>query len=251
MQLSKRTGSRTGFTLIELLVVIAIIAILAAILFPVFAQAREKARQATCQSNLKQMGNAFTMYAQDYDETLPYNYHYNSARNMLWWWEDDLQPYAKSYQIFVCPSADPKIVYNWGRDHALFNAWPRNLVTTYVGNTAGFYGSTCSVLKASGSCTPPLMSNWGGDTNTSPLASIDDVAGTLLVTEGWSKEIWDVVQTTSWVGRAGASQPWDTKNPSTIEGRHMGHNNVLFVDGHVKATKTIGLKPSVWTRETD
>src|SRR5439155_495608 len=62
---------RRGFTLIELLVVIAIIAILAAILFPVFAQAREKARQATCQSNLKQLGNALAMYVQDYDERFP------------------------------------------------------------------------------------------------------------------------------------------------------------------------------------
>src|SRR5262245_11847086 len=63
---------RGGFTLIELLVVIAIIAILAAILFPVFAQAREKARQTTCTSNLKQMGNAMLMYVQDYDETFPF-----------------------------------------------------------------------------------------------------------------------------------------------------------------------------------
>ena len=62
---------RRGFTLIELLVVIAIIAILAAILFPVFAQAREKARAATCVSNLKQIGNAMMMYVQDYDERLP------------------------------------------------------------------------------------------------------------------------------------------------------------------------------------
>jgi prepilin-type N-terminal cleavage/methylation domain-containing protein len=62
---------RGGFTLIELLVVIAIIAILAAILFPVFAQAREKARQTTCVSNLKQIGTAFMMYVQDYDETYP------------------------------------------------------------------------------------------------------------------------------------------------------------------------------------
>ena len=69
----ERRCSRYGFTLIELLVVIAIIAILAAILFPVFAQAREKARQASCLSNCKQLGLASNMYVQDYDETFPYN----------------------------------------------------------------------------------------------------------------------------------------------------------------------------------
>src|SRR5438270_8287108 len=67
---------KRGFTLIELLVVIAIIAIIAAILFPVFAQAREKARQATCVSNMKQIGTALTMYQQDYDETYPFGYQY-------------------------------------------------------------------------------------------------------------------------------------------------------------------------------
>ncbi len=71
---------RTGFTLIELLVVIAIITILAAILFPVFAQARDKARAAACLSNLKQLGLAQSMYAQDYDETLPKGYHDRAAR---------------------------------------------------------------------------------------------------------------------------------------------------------------------------
>ena len=85
---------RRGFTLIELLVVIAIIAILAAILFPVFARAREKARQTSCMSNLKQMGLAFFMYSSDYDElyvTNPY-------------WKSKLQPYIKNKQINVCPS---------------------------------------------------------------------------------------------------------------------------------------------------
>ena len=70
-----RHRQREGFTLIELLVVIAIIAILAAILFPVFAQAREKARQTSCTSNLKQQGTAMMMYAQDYDESYPSNWY--------------------------------------------------------------------------------------------------------------------------------------------------------------------------------
>ena len=106
---------RRGFTLIELLVVIAIIAILAAILFPVFARAREKARQASCASNLKQLCLAFQMYAQDYDETLPGQNlaHYpggptvypNDAccveRNIAW---AITQPYIKNTQVLLCPS---------------------------------------------------------------------------------------------------------------------------------------------------
>src|SRR5881628_2562260 len=95
-------GRRSGFTLIELLVVIAIIAILAAILFPVFAQAREKARQASCGSNQRQMGLAFMMYAQDYDETLPF--FGNPWPNPVVYWDTCIQPYTKSQQLHSCPS---------------------------------------------------------------------------------------------------------------------------------------------------
>ena len=122
-----------GFTLIELLVVIAIIAILAAILFPVFAKTREKARQASCQSNLKQIALAEVMYAQDYDETthgpVMYNtdlgpglacsgcfhlgealYSYNDNR----WWRP-LSAYIKNQQVWRCPSVDRYRSYGWGR----------------------------------------------------------------------------------------------------------------------------------------
>jgi len=100
-------AARRGFTLIELLVVIAIIAILAAILFPVFAKAREKARQSSCLSNLKQIGLAFMQYAQDYDERLPTDW-ITLPGGTPWTdrysWRAMISPYMKNTQIFSCPS---------------------------------------------------------------------------------------------------------------------------------------------------
>lgn len=104
-----------AFTLIELLVVIAIIAILAAILFPVFAKAREAARATACKSNLKQIGNAWTMYVQDYDELqVPFYTTDASLTNnystRLWW--SMLYPYIKNGQVFHCPSKNASVIYS-------------------------------------------------------------------------------------------------------------------------------------------
>jgi prepilin-type N-terminal cleavage/methylation domain-containing protein/prepilin-type processing-associated H-X9-DG protein len=102
-------SARKGFTLIELLVVIAIIAILAAILFPVFAQAREAARKTSCMNNSKQMGIAINMYLQDFDETYPQAYWYkNDAGDAAGYmqWSGMIMPYTKNESMFVCPS-DP------------------------------------------------------------------------------------------------------------------------------------------------
>ena len=97
---------RRGFTLIELLVVIAIIAILAAILFPVFARAREKARQASCCSNLKQLALACTMYGQDYDEKIHQAWNGDpwADNAAIYKYFDFLAPYIKNTQLFACPS---------------------------------------------------------------------------------------------------------------------------------------------------
>lgn len=96
--------SARGFTLIELLVVIAIIAILAAILFPVFAKAREKARQASCLSNVKQLMIGALSYAQDYDETLPSCWTVGATLYEHPYWTEKCQPYIKNTQITLCPS---------------------------------------------------------------------------------------------------------------------------------------------------
>src|SRR5258708_25358263 len=126
-----KMGSRNrAFTLIELVVVIAIIGILAAILFPVFAQAREKARAASCLSNVKQIGLAWQMYLQDYDEQMVPMWINNVYDPNLvlakvgpqWWWPKLCEPYIKNWQIFRCPDAsDPTGVWGGGP-----NSWYPN-----------------------------------------------------------------------------------------------------------------------------
>lgn len=135
---------KKGFTLIELLVVIAIIAILAAILFPVFAKAREKARQTSCASNLKQIGLAFAQYAQDYDEMFPLwapagatlvaqndsnepGAHFATSPNgansgNYQSWMDTINPYVKNWQVFACPSAINRAYCSYGYN-SMLNGW--------------------------------------------------------------------------------------------------------------------------------
>ena len=116
---------RNGFTLIELLVVIAIIAILAAILFPVFARARENARKSNCQSNLKQIGLGFAQYIQDYDERWPISYWGGTrwepytGSNSTSWYMGEVSPYIKNTKIWTCPSSTHVLcsyIYNGNLD---------------------------------------------------------------------------------------------------------------------------------------
>lgn len=162
----RRTSAKTGFTLIELLVVIAIIAILAAILFPVFARARENARRSSCQSNEKQIGLGVLQYVQDYDEHMPYiNYWSNLPYNDAWGsaykkdsytWRTAVYPYLKSAQVFYCPSysrertdADgqrPLAAMNW-QPNTNRNLDEFQLVGGYAANHRGSHINTAEAWK--------------------------------------------------------------------------------------------------------
>ena len=131
---------RRGFTLIELLVVIAIIAILAAILFPVFAKAREKARQASCLSNCKQLSVGVLMYAQDYDEILPPGYIYEAVWGDTTWlksWMQLIMPYTKNAQLQKCPSWSMASGYSDNGPNNQTNIPEESYTTKWGGGAAG------------------------------------------------------------------------------------------------------------------
>lgn len=248
---------KRAFTLIELLVVIAIIAILAAILFPVFAQARDKARQASCLSNLKQFGTAGQMYSQDYDgfHTPPFHYHalfaQRSCSRNLEWWDDLLQPYVKNRPIALCPSWKRQL--NTNICSAPWTKWqgtPPNLTKpmTYGVNTvegwSGLHPDSAGWNKfqhhgfrdPSWINDPPETRQVGKSVHE---AKIEDAAGTIWVmdsdfVEMWRENYFDYVPSQTWRYR-----------------RHSDGFAAVFADGHSKWIKAGSTRPKMWTVQQD
>jgi prepilin-type N-terminal cleavage/methylation domain-containing protein/prepilin-type processing-associated H-X9-DG protein len=210
-----------GFTLIELLVVIAIIAILAAILFPVFAQARESARKASCQSNLKQLGNAILMYSSDYDGFLVAGggtchgspagcSDTNPLPGLQWQWV--IQPYAKNWGIYKCPS-DPR---------------PADRVPVS-------YGVNNVALNSA---------NDNGGVNESAVGAPADTVMLMEIGEGAYREDRETLDAVRMTGDNTIWDAWDRVSKvdpgwswNDTQPRHSGGGNVLWVDGHVKYAK--------------
>lgn len=205
---------RCAFTLIEILIVIAIIGILAAILFPVFARARENARRASCQSNLKQIGLGLLQYTQDYDERLPRN---DSGAD-LGTWIDTLQPYLKSEQIFLCPT----------------DSSPYQMSATGSSGRRTSYG--INQIYSDNPTENLFEANDAGATPTN-LAAIEDVSGTIGVGDSQSYyQVYLSADTTSIAVALGANPPTfgNAGRSGQFIGRHFGGGNFLFLDGHVK-----------------
>lgn len=205
---------RSGFTLIELLVVIAIIAILAAILFPVFAQAREKARQTSCLSNNKQTGLGTNMYVQDYDETFPINLYLGNSSTCVMTFYQEIQPYQKNSQIVVCPSDSHPL--NFITAMATIGL-PPPCITSPVFTVASYQPNYA--LIDDGDPNPIFGAETGRGVKT--LAAIDYPVDTSLEADA---------EVTLPVSPCGLFD-------SPVQGRHMGNVNSVFVDGHAKVVK--------------
>ncbi len=217
--------SRIGFTLIELLVVIAIIAILAAILFPVFARARENARRASCQSNLKQIGLGIIQYTQDYDEQFP-KISTPVAAAPPYGWADSIQPYIKSVQILKCPSFtgpkddNPNAV-------GFTSYWINSALNTDPGT--GVVGRSQAALS---NASLTIMNGDGGSGSPHTFARFNcngcNAGG----------------NTTGLAGGCGAGNVGLATNLTAGGQQHLEGLTVSFADGHVKWYKASSTQQS-------
>ena len=220
--------NKRAFTLIELLVVIAIIAILAAILFPVFARARENARRSSCSSNVKQMMLGVMQYTQDYDERLPMSWTPVNSSGDRVIWSQSIQPYVKSVQLFVCPSDSATDI----------SGWPTSPAPT--GYVNPFHCSYIANVK---------LSPVGSDATGISLAQAQAVSTTIYISDGGTKANSGTTPAdpTTWTKKP-ASWVLDDPTDGYITGdygdwgapatRHLETSVVGFLDGHVKAMRT-------------
>jgi len=244
-----KNKTRNGFTLIELLVVIAIIAILAAILFPVFARARENARRSSCAGNMKQIGLAIAQYTQDFDETLPASSGYGPGTTT---WRTYIYPYTKSSQIYVCPSRgkspsnNSNTFGNGGVDAE--QGITSGLASHYTANditdgTIANDGPFC--LSVSG-----IRRNSGGSAVNYPAGPMPFHNGTAPYIGGYKLSVFNetsrlilIVEGNQGNGTSGNLTPvfqgtnYTTGDIRGLWSGHLGTANYLFVDGHVKAMR--------------
>ena len=217
------SGVRKGFTLIELLVVIAIIALLASILFPVFARAREKARQASCGSNLKQIGLGLMQYVQDYDEVLPLAMPRVSAGCVAQSgsWMDFIYPYVKSNDIFDCPdnaanSGVGQYSYPWSPGSNLGSYSINNMFWGHSPDNDLCHETSVSTMPK---IVVPATTVWVTESGYDNFATVNYGYGPATETtiQGFPALSPDVGQ-------------------GLIIARHSNMVNVLWLDGHVKAS---------------
>lgn len=207
--------SKSAFTLIELLVVIAIIAILAAMLFPVFSRARENARRASCQSNLKQISLGFLMYSQDYDGLLPYYpYDTDESPGVM----GKVYPYVKNAQVFHCPSS--------------------NLAPPASADMKSYFSSEYglpAVYAVQNNMAALINLNFGG-TSITQMDAIPEPAMTCLVAE--TKISWGAPYDKYGFDRFNATDLNDTGFVGVpVLDRHFDGSNYAYMDGHVKWLK--------------
>ena len=225
---SSSQRSRAGFTLIELLVVIAIIAILAAILFPVFAKAREKARQAACTSNLKQLGLAMLQYQQDYDETFPTgtsNCGGGGNKGRIMGWAGQIYTYVKSTAVYKCPDDPTTGMTSYAINQAINCVYP------------GYYNPP---LATNALCIPSIA------TLTAPASTVLllEEQGT---TPGDPSSATPETTSSSSVGYAGGTNNCNgylvTGKDPTHPPVHTAAANYLACDGHVKWLMPLNVSP--------